>query len=190
MRITTMLIAAGLAMPAGAQEPATCPKHAAPARSAHAPYAGLETRDIKALSEEQVRGYLEGHGAGLALAAELNHYPGPRHVLDLAAELALTSEQAAGVRTSFERMDAEARRLGEELVAAEARLDRLFASGAADALRLRTGTDEAGRLLSELRRVHLQAHVETRALLTADQVARYDALRGYAAGPSTGSGTP
>ena len=30
---------------------------------------------------------------GLALAAELNGYPGPRHVLDLADQLGLTPEQ-------------------------------------------------------------------------------------------------
>ena len=32
---------------------------------------------------------------GLAKAAELNHYPGPAHVLTLATELALTPDQKA-----------------------------------------------------------------------------------------------
>ena len=51
----------------------------------HSPYTGLEERDIKALSAEQVAGYLAGDGMGFALPAELNHYPGPKHVLDLSA---------------------------------------------------------------------------------------------------------
>jgi len=52
-------------------------------------YAGQETRKIKALSEDQIQGYLAGSGMGLAMAAELNHYPGPKHVLELAEKLQL-----------------------------------------------------------------------------------------------------
>src|SRR3990172_8479974 len=57
------------------------------------PYAGLEGREIKALSPEQIQELRNGDGMGLALAAELNHYPGPRHVLELAHELALSPKQ-------------------------------------------------------------------------------------------------
>jgi len=35
----------------------------------HSPYMGLEQREIKALSAEQVAGYLEGDGMGFALPA-------------------------------------------------------------------------------------------------------------------------
>ena len=55
----------------------------------HSPYAGQEARDIKALSLEEIADLAAGRGMGLALAAELNGYPGPRHVLDLAPELGL-----------------------------------------------------------------------------------------------------
>lgn len=41
-------------------------------------YAGDESRSIKALPPEEVRALEEGHGMGLARAAELNHHPGPR----------------------------------------------------------------------------------------------------------------
>ena len=57
------------------------------------PYAGQQARDIKALSPDEIQGYLTGQGMGLAKAAELNGYPGPLHVLELAAELKLTEEQ-------------------------------------------------------------------------------------------------
>jgi hypothetical protein len=57
------------------------PRREAPSE---APYAGHQERPIKALAPEEVAGLLGGEGMGYALAAELNHYPGPRHVLDLA----------------------------------------------------------------------------------------------------------
>jgi hypothetical protein len=44
---------------------------------AHQPYAGLEARAIKALSEQQIADLEAGRGMGMALAAELNGYPGP-----------------------------------------------------------------------------------------------------------------
>jgi hypothetical protein len=46
------------------------------AQSGHSPYAGQEKREIKALSAEDIEGYLTGQGMGFAKAAELNHYPG------------------------------------------------------------------------------------------------------------------
>src|SRR5574342_793837 len=57
------------------------------------PYAGMEDREIKALSPEQLQQLRDGEGMGLALPAELNHYPGPRHVLALAEELGLSVKQ-------------------------------------------------------------------------------------------------
>ena len=48
------------------------------------PYAGQQTRAIKALSPEDLAGLLNGEGRGMAKAAELNGYPGPVHVLELA----------------------------------------------------------------------------------------------------------
>ena len=75
------------------------------------PYAGQESRDIKALSAEDVQGYVSGKGMGLAKAAELNGYPGPSHVLGLATELALTPEQTQQTRVLFEQMQGQVRLL-------------------------------------------------------------------------------
>jgi len=47
------------------------------------PYAGMQTRSIKALSDQQIADLKAGRGMGLALPAELNGYPGPIHVLEL-----------------------------------------------------------------------------------------------------------
>lgn len=60
-------------------------------------YAGQQSRDIKALSEEEVQGYLAGAGMGFARAAELNRYPGPMHALEHADALALSQGQRAAL---------------------------------------------------------------------------------------------
>jgi hypothetical protein len=39
-------------------------------------YSGLQQRSIKSMSDEQIADLRAGRGMGLALAAELNEYPG------------------------------------------------------------------------------------------------------------------
>ncbi len=155
----------------------------APPRAAEqSPYAGLEGREVKALSPEQIEQYRAGEGMGFGLAAELNDYPGPRHVLELAADLELSAEQKAAAQAAYDAMHAEAVRLGEAIVERERRLDALFAGGAVTPEVLRATLEEIGRLQAELRFVHLAAHLETRRILTREQVERYAHLRGYAGG--------
>lgn len=149
---------------------------------AQSPYTGFTGREIKALSPEEVEQYLDGQGMGYALAAELNGYPGPKHVLELADELALDDEQRAAVQGSFDRMQARARELGRRIVELERRIDRAFASGEVAAETLREDLAALGELQADLRFAHLDAHLETKALLNAEQIARYVALRGYADG--------
>lgn len=146
------------------------------------PYAGQETREIKALSTEEVDGYLEGEGMGLAKAAELNGFPGPLHVLELADELQLTEEQSLRTREIFDQMREQARRLGARLVEKERELDRLFDTGAVTEQALQSLTLEIGRIQGELRATHLRAHLSQKALLTEHQVMRYNELRGYGSG--------
>ena len=143
------------------------------------PYAGWQGRPIKALAAEQIDDLRSGRGMGLALPAELNGYPGPRHVLDLADELGLTPEQRADTAALFEGMRAEAVRLGERIIEREADLDRLLADGEATEETVREAAIDIGRLQGELRAVHLRAHIATRDLLTPHQVTRYNELRGY-----------
>jgi len=143
------------------------------------PYAGQQQHAIKALSPQEVRNYLEGAGMGLAKAAELNRYPGPAHVLEHAAGLRLSRAQRTQTERLHAAMQAEAKALGASLVEKERQLDALFAAGSIDAAQLRSLVLEIGRLQAEVRLVHLQAHLEQKALLTTSQVAAYDALRGY-----------
>jgi hypothetical protein len=154
---------------------------AAPA-FAQSPYAGLDTRPIKALSEQQVADLKAGRGMGLALPAELNGYPGPMHVLELSDRLGLSADQKSRVQQLFESMKAEAIPLGHKLVDQEAALDQQFASRAVTADSLKAATAQIGATQAELRNTHLKYHLETVQLLSAEQIERYAALRGYGSG--------
>jgi Spy/CpxP family protein refolding chaperone len=154
---------------------------AAGTAAAQSPYAGLEARPVKALSDEQIADLKAGRGMGLALAAELNGYPGPRHVLDLADQLSLTPAQRADVQRLFDAMAAEAVPLGERLIREETDLDRLFAAHTVTAESLRAATRLIGETQAALRDTHLKYHLSTLALLRPEQVERYAQLRGYAA---------
>ena len=77
---------------------------ALPALAADLPYAGQQARAIKALSDDDIAALRAGEGMGMAKAAELNGYPGPVHVLALAAQLGLTEDQRHGVQAIFDRM--------------------------------------------------------------------------------------
>ena len=147
----------------------------------HSPYAGQQSRDIKALSEAEARGLAEGAGLGYAKAAELNGYPGPMHVLDMADALALTAEQRKAIEFVLRAHKAEARTLGGQLLALERELDRLFARREANAAAIDVKVMQIGAIQAKLRASHLKAHAATTALLTAEQVDRYNRTRGYAA---------
>ena len=149
---------------------------------AHQPYAGQETRGIKALSQEEVDQYLAGAGAGFAKPAELNHHPGPSHVLELADRLALTPEQRERVRRLMDSHKAEARAAGAKVVQAERDLEALFRRGSVEEAELADAVTRAARTQGEYRLTHLETHRELRAILTSEQVAAYDSLRGYATG--------
>jgi len=88
------------------------PALAAGQEHAHSPYAGMETRDIKSLSEDDIEELRRGGGWGLALAAELNGVPGPAHLLELRDEIGLTSDQIAAIEAIFSEMQAEAQEAG------------------------------------------------------------------------------
>jgi Spy/CpxP family protein refolding chaperone len=149
------------------------------AQSVQRPYAGHEQRAIKALSDDEIQALLNGQGMGLAKAAELNHYPGPRHVLDMASQLGLSETQGAETQQIYDRMHREAVRLGNLLIAKERELDRLFASNEIDEPTLQGVVQAITQLQGELRITHLRAHMDMRHILSPDQIAQYDVLRGY-----------
>lgn len=155
----------------------------ASAAVAQSPYGGMQTRPIKALSDQDVADLKAGRGMGMALPAELNGYPGPSHVLELAETLGLTAEQRARTAALFEAMKGEAVPMGEQLIRQEAALDQLFAAREITPANLRTATEEIGGTQARLRQTHLKYHLTMMDVLTAVQIDRYRELRGYSAAP-------
>lgn len=145
----------------------------------HAGYISDAGNRIKSLSEEQINGYLTGFGMGFAKVAELNHYPGPKHVIDLSIELKLNEKQLQQTKQIFEKMKKEAVRLGKDIVQKEAELDSIFNTVAAESEVVRNLVTKIAELEGELRLTHLNAHLLERAILSEEQIALYDELRGY-----------
>jgi hypothetical protein len=156
---------------------------AAPAAAQHqhgaSPYAGMQQRPVKALSDQQIADLRAGRGMGLALPGELNGYPGPAHVLELADKLELTGEQRERVQQLFEMMKAEAIPVGERLIEQESALDREFAERKIAPASLASLTAQIGETQGQLRAVHLKYHLTTAELLSNHQRHRYAELRGY-----------
>ena len=168
--IHALPFALALSLPAAAQE-----------HGAHQPsaYAGQQQREIKALSAQEQRGWLEGQGMGLARAAELNGYPGPMHALELAQPLGLTPQQVTATRELMHRHKAEVRELGTQLVEAERALDAVFARKQATGDEVERLSAGIGQLQARIRASHLRTHLAQRELLSQQQVAAYNRLRGY-----------
>jgi hypothetical protein len=146
------------------------------------PYAGLQGRPIKALSELQIADLQAGRG--MALPAELNGYPGPSHLLELADRIGLSDAQRRDIQSMFDAMKSEAIGIGEHLVAQEAALGALFAKHSATPEAISVATAEIGATQGKLRAAHLKYHLMTVGTLQPSQIEQYAQLRGYA-GEST-----
>ena len=150
---------------------------------AQTPYAGMQNRPIKSLSDSDMEELRRGGGWGLALSAELNGMPGPAHLLELKDQIPLTQDQVAKTQALFDDMRKAAIPTGERLIAAEAALEAAFAKGAVDETSLRRFLAEAESARTELRYIHLSQHFKTVQFLKPDQIKKYNILRGYAEDP-------
>lgn len=143
-------------------------------------YAGEEFRAIKSLSADDIAELRRGGGWGLAKAAELNGMPGPAHLLEMKDEIALDAAQVAAIEAIYDEMKAAAIAGGEKLIALEAELDRQFRDATITDDALHASLDAIAAARKALRYVHLSTHVKTPAILSPDQIAQYNKLRGYA----------
>ncbi len=153
---------------------------ALPAMAEQSPYVGIEGRSLKALSQEEIADLAAGRGMGLALAAELNGYPGPRHVIDLADELQLSPGQRTRTQAQLAAMKVETIAIGQRIIDDETALDRLFAEETATRATLDDLASKIGVAQGQLRAAHLRYHLTMMEILLPEQVARYGELRGYA----------
>jgi Spy/CpxP family protein refolding chaperone len=138
-----------------------------------------------------------GRGFGMAFVADQNGYPGPAHILELKDRLKLTAEQEARTRSMMDAVLAESRPKSAWLLEAEAKLRHLFASGQADGASVRAVAVEVEKARTEVRLVHLMAHLKARDLLTDEQRRLYTEARWSAHRPtgphgegSHGAGAP
>ena len=154
---------------------------AAAAQHSHSAYAGMEDRDIKALSDSDLEDLRRGAGWGLALAAELNGVPGPAHLLELKDQIGLSAEQVRAIEEIFAQMKVEAQAAGAAFVAAEQAIEAAFRADELTPDRLRALIDRSAAARAELRYIHLVRHLETPPLLSDAQIADYTELRGYGA---------
>ncbi|HAT36264.1 MAG TPA: hypothetical protein DCS82_11145 [Rhodospirillaceae bacterium] len=145
-------------------------------------YAGQETRLIKSLSPADIKDLKSGAGWGFAKAAELNGYPGPRHLLDLKAEIPLSNEQVSQIEVIYREMKKQAVEQGKSLIAKEHELETQFRARSIIEPRLRTLLAGIAITRAGLRHTHLAAHLKATAILSANQIARYNVLRGYGNG--------
>lgn len=182
MRLTYAAAATAAAVVAALAASLLVRSRSAPPAPPASPYVTQLTSPVRGLSAEEVDDLVNGRGAGFARTAELNGHPGPRHVLDLGEQLALTAEQRRRAQAVFAAMQAEAKQLGGEIVQREARLSEGFRAGTLSDRAMRAQVDTLGRLYGRLRATHLAAHLELTPVLTAGQIARYDSLRGYGSG--------
>ena len=147
------------------------------------PYAGMQNRAIKSLSDSDINELRRGGGWGLALAAELNGMPGPSHLLELKDKIPLAADQVDKTQVLLDEMRKAAIPTGERLIAAEKALEAAFASGNVDETSLRRLLADTESARSELRFIHLSQHYKTVLFLTPEQIKRYNILRGYADDP-------
>jgi Spy/CpxP family protein refolding chaperone len=147
------------------------------------PYAGMQNRAIKSLSDSDIHELRRGGGWGLALAAELNGMPGPAHLLELKDQIPLTADQVTKTQALLDEMRKAAIPTGERLIAAEKALEAAFAVGKVDEPSLRRLLAEAESARTELRFIHLSEHYKTVQFLKPEQIKRYNILRGYAEDP-------
>jgi hypothetical protein len=143
------------------------------------PYVHMTERDIRALSAQEIDALLAGEGAGYALSAELNHYPGPLHVLELADKLELDTAQKEKVQHVYDEMKEEAQKWGRRLVDLEEELETAFREDEITTETVEQLTSEIAQTDGKLRETHLLAHIEMTSILSAEQVKQYDDLRGY-----------
>lgn len=143
------------------------------------PYAELGSRQIKALSDQQIDDLRAGRGMSFALPAELNGYPGPSHVLENADAIGLSQSQRNRTKALFEAMRSEAVPLGERLIRQETELDRLFAAKTVTPTSLEAATNAVGVTQGRLRAAHLRYHLAMSEVLTPEQAQRYAVVRGY-----------
>ena len=145
-------------------------------------YIGQEGRIIKSLSPADIESLQTGTGdafGGMAKLAELNGYPGPRHVLDLTHELKLSDDQRKNITTIYDDMKEKAIELGQKIVNIERIANEEFANKSITDTQMKQLILKSSEIYGHLRYTHLNTHLRMLDILTPEQITLYNNLRGY-----------
>lgn len=148
----------------------------------HSPYAGQQKRQLKAFPSKMIKQLKEGSGMpfyGMAKPAELNSYPGPKHILQGKKQLGLSAKQQDQIQQIYDSMDQRAEALGDSLLANERKMEKAFSTGRITREKLRYLVNRSGALYGKLRFSHLQAHLKAKQVLNKEQIEQYNEWRGY-----------
>ena len=144
---------------------------------AEAQQAGHKGGDPQAMQAREFRNLQQGRGMGMGRVAELNGYPGPKHVLEHAEALELSEGQIERSREIMSRVKSRAPELGKQVVDAEKQLEAMFAEDNVDAASMDSLLMQIAELRAQLRSLHLTAHLDQAAVLTEAQITKYTELR-------------
>src|SRR5437899_11265988 len=112
----TTFLTSGLQHPASSQHQHTAPRTPSQAGEAQGAHHSFLDRERAAIER--------GEGFGMAMVADRNGYPGPKHVLELTAELEPTPERQTAMEQRLEQMNAQATPCGCGLSPSEHELPR------------------------------------------------------------------
>lgn len=139
-----------------------------------------ESSPIRGMAKKDFEAFRDGKPMNFTRVAELNHYPNPATVLKFSKELKLNPNQVIQLKEINAYLQRKILDMGRIIIEEEKRLDDMFHSGQVDDGSLIYRTQQYGLYQGELRNAHLQAHLKTRKVLSAEQVKKYDQLCGYA----------
>jgi hypothetical protein len=115
----------------------------------------------------------------MAKLAELNGYPGPRHILDLGKELGLTTVEKEYIIIIYNDMKREALKLGQEILQIEKTANKLFANKSISDSELQRLIIKSAGNYGKLRYIHLTTYLKMMDILSQEQIILYNTLRDY-----------
>lgn len=129
------------------------------------------------MSYKQYKAYLDGDDiVQMDGVAELNHYPSPEGALALKTQLALTADQLTKITAINTELVRKKKEMGRFIIKNERALDSLFRIKQIDDGTLIFYTNRAGAYQGELRNAILQTYLKVNAILTPEQVKKYQQI--------------
>jgi len=133
---------------------------------------------VRTLNRQQYDAYLKGTAADeMAIVAEMNHYPMPDNVLELSNQLDLSTVQIKKITEVNTQMHRRRIQIGGSIISNEKMLDSLFKTRKMTDGNLIFYTNRHGLYQGELKNAILQACMATEKLLSAQQIAKLEALQ-------------